>query len=353
MKKLNWLEISVLYIGSIMGAGFASGRECWQFFGVFGNKGYLGALIVTLGFVTFGLMMTYIARSKNTSDIGKLISPFNNKTFDNIFGIILAAFYLSDVIVMTAAGGSLLNQQFGLNKAVGGIIITILITVTVLGNFERISGIFSYLIPLLFGVVVIMIILVLCADVRNTSDTYYKPGTLSPNWFISSIVFLSYNTLALPAMSGKSAVTSKNAKNAYIGAFIGCVFLGLLIITQLRALLLDVDFTAAFDLPLLGYSVRFPKYVNVIYTLTLFGFIYSTGSSLYYGFTTKLPDRKSSRRIIIACPVICFVLGLVGFTKLVEFLYPMQGYIGLIYLLCIIVNFLFEFKKNHSKCKKI
>ena len=43
MKKLNWIEITSLYIGIIMGAGFASGRECWQFFGVFGTKGYAGA----------------------------------------------------------------------------------------------------------------------------------------------------------------------------------------------------------------------------------------------------------------------------------------------------------------------
>ena len=59
MKKLNWIEIISLYIGVIMGAGFASGRECWQFFGVFGNKGYYGAAAATVvvgavGDVLFG-----------------------------------------------------------------------------------------------------------------------------------------------------------------------------------------------------------------------------------------------------------------------------------------------------------
>ena len=42
-NKLNALNISVMYIGAIMGAGFASGRETWQFFGVFGKGGIAGA----------------------------------------------------------------------------------------------------------------------------------------------------------------------------------------------------------------------------------------------------------------------------------------------------------------------
>ena len=51
MKKLKMINIAALYIGVIMGAGFASGREAWQFFGVFGEKGYYGAIAVTVCFV--------------------------------------------------------------------------------------------------------------------------------------------------------------------------------------------------------------------------------------------------------------------------------------------------------------
>ena len=84
MKKLNWIEITSLYIGVIMGAGFASGRECWQFFGVFGKNGYYGAIASTICFVLLACMLTYIARSKNTADLGRLISPFDNRYIDDI-----------------------------------------------------------------------------------------------------------------------------------------------------------------------------------------------------------------------------------------------------------------------------
>ena len=45
-NKLGFLSIAFMYVGAIMGAGFASGREIWQFFGVFGKSGYLGIGLV-------------------------------------------------------------------------------------------------------------------------------------------------------------------------------------------------------------------------------------------------------------------------------------------------------------------
>lgn len=348
MKKLNWIEITALYIGSIMGAGFASGRECWQFFCVFGSKGYIEVAVVTLGFIMFSCMMTYIAKSKNTADLGKLVSPFNITAIDNIPGIILAAFFFMDVIVMTAAGGSLLNQQFLINKVFGGLLIAVLVIITVLGDFERISSVFRYLIPVLFAAAVIMIILIIRSNYSQSGGTSYEPGDMTPNWKVSAIVFLSYNTLAMPAIAGNSALNAKNNKNAYIGAIIGSLCLGGLILALMKALMTDMAFTSRFDLPLLAYSMRISPALNMIYGLILFGSIYSTGSSLYFSFTTKLPNREWKKIVVILGAFIGFALGLSGFTKLVEYLYPMQGYIGIAILIMIIINFFTELSKNRK-----
>lgn len=352
MKKLNWIEITALYIGSIMGAGFASGRECWQFFCVFGGKGYIEVAVVTIGFILFSCMMTYIAIHKNTSDLGRLVSPFNNIIIDNIPGIILASFFFMDVIVMTAAGGSLLNQQFGISKVYGGLIIAILIVITVLGDFERISSVFRYLIPVLFAAAVIMIILIIRADYSQSGKVSFEPGDMTPNWVVSAIVFLSYNTLAMPAIAGNSALNAKNSRNAYIGAITGSLLLGGLIIALMRALMTDLAFTAAMDLPLLAYSMRISPILNVLYALILFGSIYSTGSSLYFSFTTKLPNNNWKKYVVVTGAIIGFILGLSGFTTLVEYLYPMQGYIGIAILIMIVINFLYEFQKNIKRSHK-
>ena len=354
MKKLNWIEITALYIGVIMGAGFASGRECWQFFGVFGEKGYLGAVSVTFLFVLMACMLTYIARSKNTADLGKMISPFDNPAIDNVIGIILAAVYYSMIIAMTAAGGSLLNQQFGISKITGGLIIAVLCVITVLGDFERVSGVFRLIIPVLFVIGIVTIILVIESGFPQSGPTDgYKPGSMSPNWFISAVVFLAYNTLGMITMSGNSAINAKDNRNAYAGAIAGTLCLGGLTILLLRALLTDMAFSSTLDLPMLGFSARISTALNAIYAVILYGAVYSTGASTYFGFSTKLPDNKYKKAIIIAGGFIGFLMGLTGFKTIVEYLYAVQGYIGIVFIILIIVNFFKEVRSQNNRKEKL
>ena len=340
MKKLSWPEITTLYIGVIMGAGFASGRECWQFFGVFGKKGYLGAAASTLCFVMIACMLTYIARSKGTSDLGRLISPFENGVIDGIIGWVLAAIYYSMIIAMTAAGGSLLNQQFGISRAAGGMIIAVLCVITVLGDFERVSKIFRFMVPVLFAIGVLTIILTIRSDFgQSGAVTGYKPGRMSPNWLVSALVFMAYNTLGMITMAGSSAVNAKDGKNAYAGAAAGTLCLGMLTVLLLRALLSDMAFSSQLDLPMLGFSARISPVLNAVYAVVLYGAVYSTGASTYYGFSTKLRPGRTKIIIITAGAAAGFLLGLTGFKRLVEFLYPAQGYIGILFIVLICINF--------------
>jgi len=352
MKKLNWIEITSLYIGVIMGAGFASGRECWQFFGVFGEKGYYGAVSCTFFFAVLACMLTYIARSKGTADLGMLISPVDNTVINEVIGWTLAVIYYTMIIAMTAAGGSLLNQQFGISKAVGGIIIAVLCIITVLGDFERVSKVFRYMVPVLFVLGIITILLTIKADFgQSGAVTGYKPGRMSPNWPISAIVFTAYNATGMITMAGSSAINARNGRNAYGGAVLGTICLGLLTVLLLRALLSDMAFSCSLDLPMLGFSARLSPVLNTIYAVALYGAVYSTGASTYYGFSTKLPGGNIKKYIIIFGALAGFALGLLGFTKLVEFLYPAQGYIGIVFIILIIANYvncLTKQKKNRN-----
>ena len=350
MKKLNWIEITSLYIGVIMGAGFASGRECWQFFGVFGSRGYYGAAASTICFILIACMLTYIARSKGSADLGKLISPFDSHIIDEVIGWVLAIIYYSMIIAMTAAGGSLLNQQFGISRIAGGIIIAVLCIITVLGDFERVSKVFRLMVPVLFVIGIITILLTIRADFPQSGAAEgYRPGRMSPNWPVSALVFMAYNTLGMTTMSGNSAVNAKDGRNAYAGAVTGALCLGALTILLLRALLTDMAFSSGLDLPMLGFAGRISPVLSIIYAVILYGAVYSTGASTYYGFSTKIKPGIYKKPIIIGGAASGFLLGLTGFKKLVEFLYPAQGYIGIVFIILIIINFLREVIRNREE----
>ena len=156
---------------------------------------------------------------------------------------------------------------------------------------------------------------------------------------VSALVFMAYNTIGMITMSGNSAVNAKDSRNAYTGAIAGTLCLGGLTILLLRALLTDMAFSSSLDLPMLGFSARINPVLNIIYAVVLYGAVYATGASTYYGFSTKLKESKAKKYIIIFGALIGFGLGLTGFKRLVEFLYPAQGYIGILFIILIIINF--------------
>ena len=201
------------------------------------------------------------------------------------------------------------------------------------------------------AVAIIMIVLIIKADYPPTTASGYEPGHMTPTWTISAFVFLSYNGIAMITMAGNSAVNAKDNMNAYLGAIIGGACLGGLIIALMRALTTDMAFTAALDLPMLGYSARMNPLINAVYAIILFGSVYSTGCSCYYGFTTVLPERKWKKPVIVIAAFAGFGLSLVGFKNMIEYCYPLQGYIGLIFLMMIVLNFMNEIVKNsRQKC---
>ena len=349
-KRLNSITIAFMFMAMVMGAGFSSGRESWQYFGVFGSKGYLGTAVAALGFMMFGFMFSYIARNKETEDLGRIISPWDNKIIIDIIGYTLAFIYYTIIISMSAAGGALMQQQFGVDKRIGGAIIVVLVLFTVMGNYERMAGIFNKMVPVLLIISFASILLVIFSkDISQSGATEgYKPGALSPNWLISGIVFMAYNSLGMITTSGSCAIRARDGKTAYAGAFIGTGLLGLMLMLLLTALLKDMAFSSTLDLPMLAYAARLSRPLSLVYAVILYFSIYATASSTFYGFSTKLPDNGSKKYIQIIAALIGYVIGLCGYKFLVEYLYPPQGYIGFVFLTLVIVNFICVVKDKRS-----
>ena len=61
-ENLNYISVATMYVGVIVGAGFASGRETWQFFGIFGKGGFFGSLLAGLAFALLAFMIGFLAK---------------------------------------------------------------------------------------------------------------------------------------------------------------------------------------------------------------------------------------------------------------------------------------------------
>lgn len=345
LKKtnINFIKVALMYVGTIIGAGFASGREIWQFFGVFGIFGKIGVFIVGLLLVSFGMITCYLGRKLNTGDMGKIIVPGGNTTLTNLVGYFMAFIIYTVIITMSAAGGSFVYQQFGVAKAIGGLIIVVMVIATVLGDFQRVSGVFSFMMPLLFSIVVLGSILVINLPLQpyTLEHVTIEPSPMAPQWFFSALVYVAYNIIGTIPVMAETAVKAKDTKTALRGAALGGFMLMTMALVLIFALQREPEFSHSFDLPMLAYSTRISSAFNLIYGIVLFLAIYSAATSTFYGYSTKIKDTPRKKYILIITAMIGYFFGLVGFKKIVAYIFPIEGYIGFLIIILLIINFFY------------
>lgn len=350
--KLGILSVAFMYVGTIMGAGFASGREIWQFFCVFGNKGYIGIFAIGVMFMVIGVMTSKIARTLGTNDMGRVIVPGNNKKIVEFVGYFMALMLFTVLITMSSAGGALFYQQFGQSRALGGVVIISLVIITVIGGFERVSKVFRCIMPILVVVVVSVCLMAMFMDLPQSEiQAEVTRSPLTPNWFVSAMQYLSYNVLALVPIVATASINAKSNKHALLGAALGAVFLGLLAYVLGTAMFTDMGFSQAMDMPMLGYSAKISNGVNLIYTCVLLFAIYASATSNYYGFTTKMKFIRHRKLKIIIIAWVGFLCGLIGFTNVISFMFPIEGFMGFAIIAMVIINFfkVIRDEKNESK----
>lgn len=340
-ENLNYISVAAMYVGVIVGAGFASGRETWQFFGIFGKGGFFGSLLAGIAFALLAFMIGFLAVELDTDDMGKIISVVNNKRISEIIGYMMAAFLFTTIISMTAAGGSFLHQQFGIHRAIGGAVIAVLVAVTVLGDFKRISRFFKYIVPALFAVVMGLCVYVIFSDtMKSGRNREIENCGMVSKWYVAAPLYVAYNILGTIPMGATTCLNAKSEKNALAGSAIGGLLLGFMTFTLVAALQRDMEFTASMDLPMLGYSARISVPVNAVYGVVLYISIYSAATSVFYGFTTKIPESPRKKNIVLGAIFIGYLLGLAGFKNIVAYIYPVEGCFGFLVIVMLTLHFI-------------
>ena len=127
MKQIKTWTLAFTYVGCFLGAGFISGQELWQFFGAFGNWGYVGFALATLLFVVIGVLFIRLTQMTRCSDMDQLLVPWDIKWLRAASGAIGAVFLFFVVVSMSAGVGAMLTQLFGVPTWLGSAVFMLLV----------------------------------------------------------------------------------------------------------------------------------------------------------------------------------------------------------------------------------
>src|SRR5690625_5120470 len=150
------LRIAGVYVGTIIGAGFASGQEILQFYTGYGWWGILGTLDTVILYPLLGYYMVVLGKTLN-APAHKIVTYHSFGKYLG-YGIdLLLAFFLFGVgVIMVAGSGSLFQQQFGLQPAVGYAIMAVLVIIALLLSLRRLLEVISIITSFAFVLVIIL-----------------------------------------------------------------------------------------------------------------------------------------------------------------------------------------------------
>ncbi|XKE82289.1 hypothetical protein LG273_05685 [Oceanobacillus kapialis] len=343
MKKI--LQIAGAYIGVIVGAGFASGQEVLQFFTAFGWYGLAGTVISTILFAFLGMHVLQLGHHMQTTSHKVVIYQICGKYIGFLVDIILTFFLFGVAVIMIAGSGSIFEQQFGISASLGNFILTLLVIVTLCLNVKKIISVISLITPYLFLLMFIIVGFSLFnsdLNINQMNAIANSQTAAASNWFVSAALYVSFNIVLAFSMLVVMGSQEKGIREISIGGLLGGLGLGILLFIINIGLFFNIDRVLTVDMPTLLLASEISPIVGILMSIALLGMIFNTAVGMLYTFTTRFikPEKPSFKTMVVIVSLLAFASSFVGFTKLVNTLYPFTGYLGFALVIAIIVSWI-------------
>lgn len=149
------LKVVFVIIGTLIGAGFASGQEIYIFFFSFGIKGIFG-IFISSSLIGITIYKTLKIIEKNNIKNYKEFLDYliKSKKLKEIINIVVNIFILASFYIMIAGFGAYLEQEFKLNSIIGSGILAILCLFIFKANIKGLVKANEILIPILILIVI-------------------------------------------------------------------------------------------------------------------------------------------------------------------------------------------------------
>ena len=342
------IQIALIFVGSIVGAGVCSGRELNQFFSAYGVNGVIGLLICGGLYIVFGALIIVITDKFKVGSYNEFVDLVCPKIVAKFTNFVLTLFLFSSTSIILAGSGSIISQYFCLPRIIGIIIMIVLSSLFLMRKTDGLFEVNSVVVPLLL--IVMSAIFFRYISERPESMDLGNLRLLpiqKRNLISSTLVYVSFNILTIIGVIVPLTNEIRKKKEIILGVVLGSVLLTVIGIMIAFLMLVNPIHPQLYEVPMLGVAMEMTKVLQIgmlgIMWLEMFSSQVSNVYSVSYFLNNKykIPYNKGIfLTIIVAVPFSFF-----GFSNLIEILYPMYGVLSLVFLFYAVLFFI----KNKSK----
>ncbi|SDI99890.1 YkvI family membrane protein [Natribacillus halophilus] len=337
MVKTNRIAIAIAfgYISFIIGAGYASGQEILQFFANYGVWSYFAALLAGL-IITFFITQTsklgYVIQTESYQiALGRLLG---NK-IAYVFDYILIFFLYGLSVIMIAGTGSALYDGFAVPTWIGSLITIILLFIFLQFDFTRIVKILGSITP--FLIIVVFIIAgynVLNPTIPLSEVSQYTDINRAPSgWWVWDAInyagLVIANSFAFFIIIG---ATNENYAVSKRAPLFGGLLFTLLLVLMTAGLVANLEVANNVDIPTFFLAEQIHPAVRLLMAAIMVGVLFNAVIGVLFPFVKRFTKVYSKEyKIMMAISlIVAYIISFVGFIDLVNFFYPIFGYIGIV-----------------------
>ncbi|UFT99414.1 GerAB/ArcD/ProY family transporter [Radiobacillus kanasensis] len=319
-----------LIIGTMIGAGYASGRELWQFFG---EESGLAILLFTILFTLSCYVILRISYEHKSSHYIPVLEKIVGKKLSVVYDGMILLYLFSTTVIMLAGSGATLHA-FDLPNWFGIVVIAIPLVLVFVKDLNGVLSMNSFILPLLIvGLLSVLVIFSLQNQLSFFPDLAHQR-----NW-TAAFPFTALNILPLIAVLGAIGDQVKGKGEIWIASLGSGAILGVISYIYNNSLVQISDAVLLYEIPLFAILKDYPYIMFLFMSAMLWLAIFTTAVSGTLGLVTRLRNLVAGPLWVLALITVVLMLPLtnIGFSTLIEYLYPLYGVLNLYVLSSIIL----------------
>ncbi|WP_159887177.1 YkvI family membrane protein [Paenibacillus puerhi] len=338
MKKWgSVIQVSFTYIGTVVGAGFATGQEILQFFTRYGWMATMTIGIATILFTWLGIKLMLLAGQMNS----KSYEDVNNLLFGPKIGSYVSLVTLLSLLgvsmVMLAGGGSVFTEQMRLPYQFGLLLTLTAAYILLIRGINAIMTVNTIVVPMM--ILFTLLTVWQASDTPNAGNWLKLTSDFSPlRIWLSPFLYTAFNLAMAQAVLVPLGAKIKDRQVLLGGGLLGGIAIGSMLLAAHMALSSQMPGIQQFDIPMSQLIGRVGGWFQLLFLLVIYGEIFTTLLANVYGLCLQLEQRLGIRYSLVMPLVLLtsYAGSQIGFKVLVSSLYPLFGVLSMAWLVLLV-----------------
>ncbi|MCL6515536.1 hypothetical protein [Alicyclobacillus sp.] len=331
--RQGWLSFQVgcAYIGTVVGAGFASGQEVFQFFARYGNWAYLTVALTFVLFAWLGYRLMELGAKWGVRSYHELNQRLFGPGWTTLLDALVLTMLFGVTVAMIAGSGALFRERLGWSYQAGALSTLSITFVTVLWGIRGILRANTVIVPVMCGFVLFAAWHTwhLCGW-RTAWTSGAALGGFDLRAWLSAVLYAAFNIGLSAGVLLPLGADVRDRTTLRQGAILGAVGLAAMLIAVTFTLHTYYPHALGYDLPMAYVAEHLGPAMQWGYVFVLWAEVYSTLVGDLYALTAQLETQSRWRNIALTAVVLllAYSVSQVGFSAVVRYAYTLFGWLS-------------------------